>query len=148
MSPLTRMEHGPCQLDMPKMSWTLRHPFSTCLTLEVAVYCAHARVHETTQLWFVGCLVHNLWMFNFGDGIRFLLLWVRNALNARKRDLKTHYLLWREDSELDLADLADGGRRVRELVAEHGARQERGRGEIWVENSPSDELRSIPRYQR
>ena len=71
------MENGPRQLDMPEMSWTLRHPLSTRLTLEIAVYCAHTRVHETSELRLVGGLVHDLGMFNFGDRIRFLVLVVR-----------------------------------------------------------------------
>ena len=123
MSPLTRMEHGPCQLDMPEMPWTLRHPFSARLTLEIAIYCTHARIHETTQLGFVGGFVHDLWVFNFGDRVRFLSLAIRNALNAGKNQRKTHYLLWREDTKLDLPHFADWCRRVRELVTKHGERQ-------------------------
>lgn len=79
------MENGLCQLDMPKMSWTLRHPFSTRLTLEIAVYCTHPRIHKTTQLGLVGRFVHDLWMFNFGDRVRFLSLSVRNAWCVRRK---------------------------------------------------------------
>ena len=70
--PLTRVEDGPRQLNMPKVPWTLRHPLSTRLTLEIAVYCAHPRIHETTQLGLVGRFVHDLRMVNFGDRVRFL----------------------------------------------------------------------------
>ena len=124
--PLTRMEDGPRQLDMRKMPWTLRHPLTTRLALEIAVYCTHPRVHEASQLGFVGGFIHDLGMFNFGDRVRFLPLVVRNALKARKNSKNTHYLLWREDTELDFTHFADWCRRVRELVAKHGERQETG----------------------
>ena len=120
--PLTRVEDGPRQLDMPEMPWTLRHPFSTRLTLEIAVYCTHSGVHEASNLRFVGRFVHDLWMFNFGDRVRFLPLAVRNAPEVVENNKRTYYLLWREDTKLDLADFADGCRGIRELVAKHGAR--------------------------
>ena len=80
------MENGPRQLDVPEMSWTLRHPLSTRLTLEIAVYRTHVRIHEATNLGFMGGFIHDLWMFNFGDRVRFLPLVVRNASNAHKSD--------------------------------------------------------------
>ena len=67
MLPLTRMENRARQLDMPKMPWTLRHPFSTRLTLEIPVYRSHTRIHEAADLRFVGGLVHNLRVFDFCD---------------------------------------------------------------------------------
>ena len=118
------MEDRPRELDVREVSWTLRHPLTTRLTLEISVYCTHSRVHEASQLGFVGGLVHDLGMFNFGDRIRFLPLVVRNALKTRKNGRNTHYLLWREDAELDFTHFADWCRRVRELVAKHGGRQE------------------------
>ena len=125
--PLTRVEDGPRQLNMPKVPWTLRHPLSTRLTLEIAVYCAHTRVHETSELGLVGGLVHDLGMFNFGDRIRFLPLVVRNTLKPQKNGRDTYYLLWREDTKLDLLDLTDRRRRVCKSVAKHVGK--RGKGE-------------------
>ena len=124
------MENGPCQLNVPKMARTLRHPLTTRLTLEISVYCTHSRVHEASQLGFVGGLVHDLGMFNFGDRIRFLPLVVRNALKRAEKDISTYYFLRREDSELNLSHFADGCRRVCELVTKHGERQERGRDDV------------------
>ena len=134
--PLTRVEDGPRQLNMPKVPWTLRHPLSTRLTLEIAVYGTHSRVHKTSNLRFVGRFVHDLWMFNFGDRVRFLPLAVRNAQEGAESKEKTHYFLWREDTKLDLADFADGCRGIRELVAEHDARQERGESGISARKDP------------
>ena len=145
--PLTRVEDGLCQLDMPKMPWTLRHPLTTRLTLEIAVYCAHPRIHETTQLGLVGRFVHDLRMFNFGDRVRFLLLVVRNASKGRKSGSKTYYLLWGEDTKLDLSHFADGCRRVCELVTKHGERQERGAEGVKSWRSPSGKDRDSPRYR-
>ena len=105
------------------MPWTFRHPFSTRLALKITIYCAHPRIHETSQLGFVGGLIHDLGMFNFGDRIRFLPLVVRNALKMFKKHRNTYYLLWREDTKLDLPHFADWCRRVRELVTKHGERQ-------------------------
>lgn len=62
---------------MPKVPWTLRHPLSTRLTLEIAVYRTHVRIHEATNLGFMGGFIHDLWMFNFGDRVRFLPLVVK-----------------------------------------------------------------------
>ena len=138
------MEDGPRQLDMPEMPWTLRHPLSTRLTLEIAVYGTHSRVHKTSNLRFVGRFVHDLWMFNFGDRVRFLPLAVRNAQEGAESKEKTHYFLWREDTKLDLADFADGCRGIRELVAEHGARQERERDELLSKKGSSNEQRWSP----
>ncbi|KAF8223136.1 hypothetical protein L208DRAFT_559920 [Tricholoma matsutake] len=68
----TRMEDRSCQLNMTKMARTLRHPFTTSLTLEIPVNGAHPRIHESAQLGLVGGFVHDFWMFNFGDGVSFL----------------------------------------------------------------------------
>ena len=83
-------------------------------------------------------------MFDFGDGIRFLSLVVRNALKRAERDISTYYFLRREDSELNLSHFADGCRRVRELVAEHGERQETGKGNGKSRQKPSAEQKRSP----
>ena len=60
------------QFDMAKMARTLGHAFATSLALEVPVNGAHPRVHKSAQLGFVGCLIHDLGMFDFRHGVCFL----------------------------------------------------------------------------
>ena len=73
----TWMEDRPGQLYMTKMTWTLRHPLSTCLALKVPVDSAKTRVHQASHLWLMRGFVHNFGMFNLSYGIRFLQLKVR-----------------------------------------------------------------------
>src|SRR5258705_5978904 len=68
----TRMKNRPRQLNMTKMTWTLRHPFTTSLTFEVPINSAHARVHQSSHLGPVRRFVHDFRMFDFGDRIGFL----------------------------------------------------------------------------
>jgi hypothetical protein len=57
---------------MTEMPWALRHRLSTRLTLEIPVNRAHTGVHQTTKFWSVASLIHDFWMFDFDDGVRFL----------------------------------------------------------------------------
>lgn len=67
------MKYRPSQFDVPKMTWAFRHAFTTSLALEVAIDGTHTRIHEATYLGLVGGFIHNLGMFDFGDGVRFLI---------------------------------------------------------------------------
>jgi hypothetical protein len=66
------MEHGPSQLYVAKVTWTLGHPFATCLTLEIPVNRAHSRIHQSTDFWFVRRLIHDLGVLDLGDRVTFL----------------------------------------------------------------------------
>ena len=68
----TRMKDRPRKLNVTKMTWALRHPLSTSLTFEVPINCTHARVHQSSNLRPVRCLLHDFRMFDFGDGVGFL----------------------------------------------------------------------------
>ena len=68
------MKYRSSQFNMSKMTWAFRHALTTSLALEIAINGAHTRIHETTNLRLVSGLVHHLGMFNFGDGVRFLML--------------------------------------------------------------------------
>jgi len=94
------MKHRPRQLDMAKMTRTLRHTLTTSLTLEVPVNGAQTGIHQAANLWLVGRLVHNLRMFDLCDRICF-------------------DLLWRKNTKLNFLHLADWSRGICELVAEH-----------------------------
>ena len=52
------------QLYVTKVTWAFRHAFTARLAFEVAVNGAHARVHQSAQLWFVRGFIHNLGMLN------------------------------------------------------------------------------------
>lgn len=66
------MKDGSRQLNVTKMARTLRHPFTTRLTLEVPVDGAHTWIHKPPSLRLVRGLIHNFWVFDFGDGVSFL----------------------------------------------------------------------------
>lgn len=66
------MEHGPRKLNVSKVTWTLRHALSACLAFEVAVYCAHSRIHQAADLRLVRCFIHNLSKFDFCNRVCFL----------------------------------------------------------------------------
>ena len=66
------MKNWPCQLDVPNMTRTFRHPFTTRLTLEIPVDSAHSGVHEPTHFRFVSGLIHDFRMFDFGNRVGFL----------------------------------------------------------------------------
>jgi hypothetical protein len=98
------MKDRPRQLYVTEMTRTLRHPLATRLALEIPVYCSHSRVHQTAHLRFVGGLVHDLRILDFGDRVGFLA--------TRKKNLSagtignsvgvTYDFLWREDTKLHL----------------------------------------------
>jgi hypothetical protein len=69
---ITRMKDRSCQLDVTKMTRALRHSFAASLTFEVPIDGTHARVHQSSNLGPMGCLVHDFGMFDFGDGVSFL----------------------------------------------------------------------------
>jgi hypothetical protein len=70
---LTRVKYRFCQLDMAKMTWTLRHTLPTRLTLKVPIDSAHTRIHEPPKLRFMSRLVHDLGVLDSNDGVSFLL---------------------------------------------------------------------------
>ncbi|KAJ7051181.1 hypothetical protein C8F01DRAFT_1176133, partial [Mycena amicta] len=107
----TWVENGARKLNVAEVTWTFRHPLATRLTLEVTVDGSHAGVHKAAHLGFTGGLVHDFGVFYLRHRVRF-------------------DFLRREDTELDLFDLADGGSRKGELVAEHdGKDRDDGREE-------------------
>jgi hypothetical protein len=67
------MENRPSQLNMTEMPRALGHRLSTRLTLEVPVNRTHTGVHQTAHFWFVASLIHDFWMFDLDDGVRFLM---------------------------------------------------------------------------
>ena len=69
-------------LDVPEMPWAFRHPLTTCLTLEVPVRRTHPRVIQATNFKFMGGLVHDFRMLNFGDGVCFLS---QNVLTTQRK---------------------------------------------------------------
>lgn len=75
------MKDGSCQLNMAKMTRTLRHPFTTSLALEVTVDSAHAGVHQPAHLGLVRRFIHNLWILDFGNGDGFLKV-VKGQISA------------------------------------------------------------------
>jgi hypothetical protein len=66
------MKNWPCQLDVPKITWTFQHPFATHLTLEIPFDNAHSGVHEPSNFRLVSGLVYDLWTFYFGNQVGFL----------------------------------------------------------------------------
>ena len=46
----TNVKDRPSKFDMTKMAGTFRHPLTARLTLEVAIYGTHPRVHKPTNL--------------------------------------------------------------------------------------------------
>ena len=68
----TRMKHRPRQLDMTEMTRTLRHTLSARLTLEVPIDRTQTRVHQTSNLGFMGRFVHDFRMFDLCDRVGFL----------------------------------------------------------------------------
>ena len=68
----------------------------------------------------------------------------QNRIKSAKNIRKTYYLLRREDTKLDFANLADRSRRVRELVTEHVARERGWKREKMRRNSPSNEQMRDP----
>jgi hypothetical protein len=66
------MEHRTSQFDVSEVSRTFRHAFTASLTFEVAVYCSHSRIHQSSNFWTVCCLIHNLRVLHFGHRVRFL----------------------------------------------------------------------------
>lgn len=69
----TRMKNGSGQLNVPKVTWALRHALPARLALEVPVDSAHPWVHETAHLGFVGGFVHDFGVLDFGDRVCFLI---------------------------------------------------------------------------
>jgi hypothetical protein len=54
------------------MTRTFRHALTAGLTLEIAVDGTHTRIHQSTHLRLVSSLVHDLWVLDFRNGVRFL----------------------------------------------------------------------------
>jgi len=67
----TDVEDRARKLNMPKMTWTLRHSLSTSLTLEVPIYSTHSRIHQSTFLRPLTCLIHHFREFYLCHGVRF-----------------------------------------------------------------------------
>jgi len=117
------MENWPRQFNMTKVTWTLGHSLTASLTLEIPVDSAHARIHQSTHLGLVRGLIHDFWMFDFGNRVRFLgrqndrIFFKREKLNKKSY---THNFLGRKDTKLHFFNFADWGRRIGELMAEHG----------------------------
>lgn len=53
----TNVKDRSSKFDMTKMAWTFRHPLTARLTLEVAIYGTHPRVHKPTNLRFMRALL-------------------------------------------------------------------------------------------
>ena len=66
------MEDRPRELDVREVSWTLRHPLTTRLTLEIPINRPHPWIHQTTHLRLASCFVHDLGVLNLGHGDGFL----------------------------------------------------------------------------
>lgn len=99
------------------MTRTLRHAFSTSLTFEVAVDCTHAGIHQSAHLRLMCGFVHDLWMFDFGDGYGFLCDCQFSVLKLLQN---TYNFLRRENTKLYLLNFADWSRGKSELMTEHG----------------------------
>ena len=69
----TGVENRPRKLNVTKVSRTFRHPLTTSLTLKVPIDGPQARIHQPAHLWLVSCFVHYFRVFNFRNGVRFLL---------------------------------------------------------------------------
>lgn len=118
----TWMKDWSGQFYVAKVAGTLGHALSAGLAFKVSVDGTHARIHQATELRFVGGLIHDLWMLDLGHGIGFL--WDRRTINkpwtGNRWGNGSHNFLRRKDAKLDFLDFADGSRRVRELVTKHG----------------------------
>ena len=117
----TRVKYGPRKLDVAKVPGTLSHSFTACLAFEVPVDGAHPRIHQTSNLWFMGGLIHNFRMFNFGNRVSFL--WIRIIVEHHHLRVKifdrTHNLFRRKDPKLNLLHFAHGRCGIRELMSQH-----------------------------
>jgi hypothetical protein len=118
------MKDRPGELDVAEMTGTFGHTFTARLALEVAVDGPHPGVHETADLGFPGGLVHDLGMLDFGYRVRFLQTHDSSISEGPDigRCMQAHYLFRREDTELNLPDLAHGRGREGELMTKHGWR--------------------------
>lgn len=113
----TGMEDRSCQFNMTKMARTLRHAFSTCLALEVAVDSAHTGIHQSAHLRLMCSFVHDFWMFDFGDRDGFL--W-HCQFSVLKLLQNTYNFLRRENTKLYFLNFANWSRGKSELMTEHG----------------------------
>lgn len=104
---------------MAEMARTFAHRLSARLTLEVPVDGTHPGIHQTTHFLLLAGFIHDFWKLNFGYGIRFLddggqALGISRLLGAEREGRKGAYdFLWRQNSKLDLFDLAQRRARVR-----------------------------------
>ena len=78
------MEDWSGQFYVAKVARALGHALSAGLAFKVPVDGTHAGVHQATELRFMGSLVHDLWMFDFGYRIGFLWIGGRLIIMGRK----------------------------------------------------------------
>ena len=67
------MKHRTRQLDVPEVSWTLRHAFSARLALEVPIRRPHPRIVQTPDFQFVRGFIDDLRVFDLGYRVGFLM---------------------------------------------------------------------------
>ena len=61
------MKHWTRELNVTKVSWTLRHAFSTRLTLEVAIRRPHPGVIQPAHFELVRSFIDDFRMLDLGD---------------------------------------------------------------------------------
>jgi hypothetical protein len=65
------MKYGTGEFDVAKMSGTLSHSLATSRALEIAIYCTHSGISQTTFFLFL-LFIKNFGEFDFSNGISFL----------------------------------------------------------------------------
>lgn len=69
----TWMEARSCQLNVPKVSWTLGHSLTTCLAFKITINRPHPHICQTSSFRFVSCFIKDFGMFDLRNRICFLL---------------------------------------------------------------------------